>query len=206
MSIEDSRQLQNQRITALRESLAAVPWEHPAFTLEIGCGHGHFLTAYAQAHPSEICLAIDIIRERLERAARKTARAGLENVTWLRAAAEDLLAALPPGARFNRNIFVLFPDPWPKRRHWKNRLIQPEFLDRLAERAAPGTQLCFRTDHADYFAAAAEVIAAHPRWQVWPDAVWPFEFQTVFEAKAVAHQSLIATRREDGALPENGGG
>ncbi len=195
MPIEEAHAIHAQRVTALRDALTQVPLAHPALTLEIGCGHGHYMAAYAAAHPDQHCIAIDIIKERLERADRKTTRAGLSNVTWLRAAAEDLLEALPPATRFTRNILVLFPDPWPKRRHWKNRLIQPAFLSRLANFCAPGTRLCFRTDHEDYFAAAHEVVAEHPDWHVDPAAPWPFEQQTVFEAKARSHQSLVAERR-----------
>ncbi len=192
MPIEEAQAIQQQRLSALRQALETVPLHHPALTLEIGCGHGHFMAAYAAAHPDEHCVAIDIIRERLERADRKTRRAGLHNVTWLHTAAEDLLAALPAEVRFTRHIFVLFPDPWPKRRHWKNRLIQPGFLTRLADRCGPDVRLCFRTDHADYFAAASEVVAQHPDWQLLPQAAWPFAQESVFEAKAPSYQSLVA--------------
>ncbi|WP_221031626.1 tRNA (guanine(46)-N(7))-methyltransferase TrmB [Actomonas aquatica] len=194
MPIEEAQAIQHQRLTALRDTLTRVPLDHPALTLEIGCGHGHFMAAYAEAHPDEHCIAIDIIKERLEKADRKTTRAGLQNVTWLRAAAEDLLEALPSGTRFTRNVLVLFPDPWPKRRHWKNRLIQGPFLSRLAQLCAPGCQLCFRTDHAPYFEVAHEVVAAHPDWQLQPGAPWPFEQRTVFEARAPSFQSLVAVR------------
>lgn len=195
MPIEQAQLQREERVGALRLALQTLALPATGLTLEIGCGHGHFLTAYAAAHRSERCVAIDIIAERLHRAERKTRRAGLANVTWLRADADDLLEAWPEGTRFDRNIFILFPDPWPKRRHWKNRLIRPAFLDRLATRTAPGAAVCFRTDHAPYFAAAAAHFAAHPDWQIEPEAPWPFEHRTVFEARADAHQSLVAHRR-----------
>ncbi|MCF3651406.1 tRNA (guanine(46)-N(7))-methyltransferase TrmB [Synoicihabitans lomoniglobus] len=201
MSIEDAHAIHQQRVTALHTTLAQVPLDSPALTLEIGCGHGHFLTAYAAAHPGEHCLAIDIIKERLEKAARKTDRAELTNVSWIRAAAEDLVEALPAGVRFNRNIFVLFPDPWPKRRHWKNRLIQPAFLDTLAQLSAASTRLCFRTDHAPYFASARDTVDAHPRWRLTPEESWPFEQTTVFEQKAASFQSFIARPIENTETP-----
>ena len=197
MPIEVAQALHQRRISALREALNTVDLNHDALTLEIGCGHGHYMAAYAAAHPDEHCLAIDIIQERLEKASRKTQRAGLKNVTWLNAAAEDLLEALTPATRFTRNILVLFPDPWPKRRHWKNRLIQPAFLDQLAQRCAAGTRLCFRTDHAAYFASAAPIIASHSKWRINPAIPWPFEQSTVFEAKAPSFQSLVAERTDD---------
>lgn len=194
MPIEEAQAIHQQRLAALREALQRVPLDHPALTLEIGCGHGHFMAAYAEAHPDEHCIAVDIIKERLERADRKTRRAGLTNVTWLRAAAEDLIEVLPSETRFSRRILVLFPDPWPKRRHWKNRLIQPEFLQKLAALCQPNCELCFRTDYAPYFEAAQEVIVAHPQWNLSPETPWPFEQRTVFEARAPSFQSLVALR------------
>ena len=197
MPIEQAIALHRRRILALKEVLASINLSHHDLTLEIGCGHGHYMAAYAEAHPDEHCLAIDIIQERLDKASRKTERAGLKNVVWLNAAAEDLLEALPPETRFTRKILVLFPDPWPKRRHWKNRLIQPAFLDRLAPLSAPGTLLCFRTDHASYFEAAQDMIGQHPKWQINPTLPWPFEQSTVFAAKAPSYQSLVAERTID---------
>jgi len=194
MPIEDAERIQYERVAALQATLAALPAPPAARTLEIGCGHGHFLTAYAEAHPDEFCLAIDIIGERLERAARKTTRAGLTNVHWLHANANDLLSALPADLHFNRHVFILFPDPWPKRRHWKNRLIQTPFLSTLAAVCEPGTRLCFRTDYAPYFAVALATTREHPDWTVEPTALWPFEQRTVFEARADSHQSFVAVR------------
>jgi tRNA (guanine-N7-)-methyltransferase len=193
--IEEAIAIRQQRLSALREALKGVPLDHPRLTLEIGCGHGHFLAAYASEHRDEHCVAIDIIEERLEKAQKKTNRAGLTNVSWLRAAADVFLEALPPETRFSGRIFVLFPDPWPKKKHWKHRLIQPLFLSDLAKFTTPGTPLCFRTDHAPYFEAAYEVVEQHPDWGLTTKQPWPFEQETVFEAKAASFQSWIATRK-----------
>ena len=163
-------------------------------TLEIGCGHGHFLTAYAAAHPGRRCLGLDIANDRVERALRKRNRARLVNLDFVHADADDLLAALPEEIRLDE-VFVLFPDPWPKRRHHKNRLMQTEFLARLAARCQPGSALYFRTDYAPYFAEARGVVAEHPDWSLQPGAPWPFEHETVFQARAAAHESLVAHRR-----------
>jgi tRNA (guanine-N7-)-methyltransferase len=194
MPIEEAQRIHQEQITQVREALASVPLSHPALTLEIGCGHGHFLTAYAASRPDEHCLAIDIIADRLEKAARKTAKAGLTNVSWLRASSTDFLNVISPDVRFNRRIFILFPDPWPKRKHWGNRLIQTEFLDQLAAFSSPGTEMCFRTDYAPYFESAADVIGAHPSWNIDENVPWPFESRTVFEERAEGFQSLIAIR------------
>lgn len=192
--IEEAQAINAQRIAGLRVEMAELPLDHPQLTLEIGCGHGHFLAAYAEQHPDEHCVAIDIIKERLVKAARKTDRAGLTNVSWLRASDTHFFAALPDTVRFNRRIFILFPDPWPKRKHWKNRLIQPAFLSTLAKFTSPGTELCFRTDFAPYFDIARDVVAALGDWELQAERPWPLEQETVFQARADAHQSWIATR------------
>ena len=195
MPIEQAMELRKERITRLRGVLAALPLATaPALSLEIGCGHGHFLTSFAATRPDQYCVAIDLLRERLERAARKSQRVRLTNVAWVKAEADDLLDAWPSDLWVNRHVFILFPDPWPKRRHWKNRLIQPAFLTRLAAICAPGTQLCFRTDHAPYFAEASTVLDTHPDWRRGPANDWPYEQPTVFEQRAASFQSAVAYR------------
>jgi tRNA (guanine-N7-)-methyltransferase len=165
------------------------------FTWELGSGHGHFLTAYAQAHPEKLCIGVDIIGERVERAERKRDRAKLANLHFLQAEATLFLRALPLGLAFSE-LFILFPDPWPKARHHKHRIIQPEFLKAAATRAAPNCRLCFRTDYRPYFEDARATIAGVAEWEITEEP-WPFEYETVFQQRAVAtgHDSLIARRR-----------
>ncbi|MDF9832221.1 tRNA (guanine-N7-)-methyltransferase [Ereboglobus sp. PH5-5] len=187
------------RIAALRETLGALLREQSRITLEIGCGHGHFLTAYAEAHPqAPFCAGLDLIGDRVRRANRKCERAALGGrLAFVQAEAVEFLSVLPEHVAL-ADIFILFPDPWPKRRHHKHRIMRSEILDRLAERAEPGARLCFRTDDRDYFAAASEVVGEHPRWRLPdkddPAATWPFEHATVFQQKADAHQSLVTLR------------
>ncbi|HXA14682.1 MAG TPA: methyltransferase domain-containing protein [Opitutaceae bacterium] len=182
-----------QRRADLRAALAPVLPSAARFLCEIGSGHGHFLTACAAAHPGELCIGIDLVGERVARAIRKRDRAKLPNLHFFHAEAHDFLAALPADASFSA-IVILFPDPWPKRRHHKNRLLQPAFLDALAARAGQGTRLYFRTDHRDYFAQATSVLAAHPAWRIDPAAPWLFETETVFQARAPAYHSWVAER------------
>jgi tRNA (guanine-N7-)-methyltransferase len=189
----------DQRLAELRGDFFPRLQGRDHLTLEIGCGHGHYLTAYAEAHPHEYCVGIDLIADRLERAERKTSRVGRTNVAWVQAEASLLVAALPDESVLRR-IFVLFPDPWPKRRHWKNRLIQTGFLDLLAAKSAVGAQLCFRTDHVSYFTYAYETIRSHPLWELDASSVWPFELATVFQQRASAYQSLIAVRKDARSL------
>lgn len=161
-------------------------------TLEIGCGHGHFLAAYAAAHPQESCVGLDLISYRIERANRKKRLAHLENVLFLKAEAFELLDSLGP--RRLSTIFILFADPWPKRRHHGRRLIRPEMLDELARRTDPGARLCFRTDDPNFFKAALECLEAHPEWSL-SEEPWPFETPTFFQEIHPIYQSFVARRR-----------
>jgi tRNA (guanine-N7-)-methyltransferase len=183
-----------ERRAELAASLATVVPAGVRFVLEIGCGHGHFLTAYAKVHPAENCVGIDLIRERIERAERKRERAGLANLRFVRAEARMFLDALPPGAALAA-VFVLFPDPWPKRRHHKHRLLDEEFFHALAARAGEGTPFFFRTDHGPYFQAAEAVLRVSADWRLVPGEPWPFEHTTVFQQRASRHFSLVARRR-----------
>ena len=176
------------RVAALRELVVAELGAEGTLTLEIGCGHGHWLTAYAAAHPNERCVGIDLLGERLRKCEAKRAKRGLTNATFLKAEASEFLDALPRGLRLTR-IFILYPDPWPKVRQNKNRFLQAENLTRLAKSADPGCRLAFRTDHADYHAWAGEHLAAHPDWTVETGGAWPFEAPTFF-------QDLLRERRD----------
>lgn len=188
---------ETRRATLQRDLTGLVPFDC-RLTLEIGSGHGHFLTAYAAAHPKEFCIGIDLVAERVRRSLRKRDRANLTNLSFLQAEAEEFVAALPSHASLHR-ILVLFPDPWPKRRHHKNRIMQPSFLSALAARASAGAGLYFRTDYNPYFSAAEAVVKTHPDWQL-TDAPWAFERETVFQSRADTFQSLVAERRP---APEN---
>lgn len=179
-----------QRRRALRTELDAILPGHDSLTLEVGCGHGHFLTAYAANHPDRVCVGIDLIAERIGRAQRKRDRAKLAHLHFIQAEARLFLEVLPAAARVDA-VFVLFPDPWPKLRHNKHRIIQSTFLAAIAAHANSGCPLYFRTDFTPYFDAAREIIAADPAWAL-SDEPWPFEFATVFQQRADSYHSLIA--------------
>ena len=183
-----------ERREILRGALLEIIPPGSRFVWEVGCGHGHFLSAYAAAHPGECCVGVDIASDRIARANRKRERARLDNLHFVRADADDFLAALSENARFTA-IFILFPDPWPKRRHNKNRVMKPEFLSAAAAVAGQGTGLYFRTDHEPYFREVAEAVREHEDWEEASPAAWPFEEATVFQKRAERHFSLVAKRR-----------
>jgi len=181
------------RRAALRAGLAALLPTPRSIVWEIGCGHGHFLVRYAEEFPARLCVGVDILPERLERAEKKRDRAGLANCHFVRAEAREFLHALPADVTFEE-IWILFPDPWPKARHHKHRLLQAEFFEAIAGRAEEGARLYFRTDHLEYFRAVEEVVASLQTWCRDPDTRWPLEHETVFQARAAGHHSLVTVR------------
>jgi len=189
-----------ERRAALRAELAALLPAGQSLVWEIGSGHGHFLVQYARAFPAKYCVGVDIIRDRLNRSGKKRERARLTNCHFVQAEAREFLDALPAGVTL-AEIWVLFPDPWPKKRHHKNRILQAEFLEAVAGRAGEGTRLYFRTDHAEYFQAVAALFPELPTWRLDPAAPWPLEQETVFQARAPAYQSLVAVRTSHPARP-----
>jgi tRNA (guanine-N7-)-methyltransferase len=161
-----------------------------SFVWEVGCGHGHFLTAYAQAHPDEVCIGVDIAGDRIARALRKRDRAKLPRLHFVQGDARLFLEAIPGPVAIS-SVYILFPDPWPKLRHHKHRILQPRFLHQLRERVGDNARLYFRTDYAPYFEDARITLQEAPDWQI-TGGPWPFEHETVFQQRAESHFSLIA--------------
>ena len=183
----------SKRKSDLSERLALILNPPRTFVWEVGCGHGHFMTAFAEAYPKKLCIGVDMESKRIERALRKRDRAGLSNLHFIHGDARLFLEALPTGSTL-AEIFVLFPDPWPKLRHRKHRILQPDFLSSVADRAADNARLYFRTDFQPYFTDACATIRQHSKWMI-VDEPWPFEHETVFQNRAAGYQSLVARRR-----------
>jgi len=121
---------------------------HPV-ELEIGTGKGTFLLARAKARTEMNFLGIERARAYCQYAADRFRRAGLANVRMVCAEAGKFMRDCLPNASLWR-VHVYFPDPWPKRRHRKRRLIQPSFAAEIRRVLAPGGQLIVVTDHIDY--------------------------------------------------------
>jgi tRNA (guanine-N7-)-methyltransferase len=179
-----------ERRTALSESIAKALPREGQIVFEIGSGHGHFLTAFAHAHPETLFVGVDNDSDRVARAQKKATRAKLTNLHFLRADAQLLVEVLPASVRLAA-VYILFPDPWPKLRHHKHRVVQSKFLHELASRMAHGAALFFRTDFAPYFEDTKAKLAA-TGWSVSATESWPFERESVFQSRAVNFQSLVA--------------
>jgi tRNA (guanine-N7-)-methyltransferase len=189
-----------ERQAGLRAKLAELIPAGATLTLEIGSGHGHFLTRYATEFPQRLFLGVDLISDRIRRSKRKAERARLTHCHFLQAEARETIDALPPDVTFTE-LWILFPDPWPKKRHHKNRLLQPDFLETVARRMGEGARLYFRTDHGEYFRSAAALFPGLATWRIDPAAPWPLEQETVFQARAPSYHSLVAVRTSNPSKP-----
>jgi len=126
--------------------------------IEIGAGKGKFLNEFATAQPARNLLGVERSAKYHRLCCDRAARRGLTNVRLLRTTGEDLLFRLLAEASVV-NMFVLFPDPWPKKRHHKRRFFKPEIVVAMARALAIGGRLLVKSDHADYADVIGEVLA-----------------------------------------------
>ena len=131
--------------------------------VELGCGDASFLVEYARQYPARNFIGVERLLGRLQKLDRKGRRAGLENLRGLRIeSAYFLRYLLPPHS--TTALHVYFPDPWPKKKHRRHRLINESFpaLARMA--LAPGGRVFLRTDDLDYFEQMTAVFAGAPEF------------------------------------------
>lgn len=127
--------------------------------VELGCGDASFLVEYARRNPGRNFIGVERLLGRISKLDRKGRRAGLTNLRGVRIESSYFLQWLLPPHSVSA-LHIYFPDPWPKKRHRKNRLINENF-PALAQRAlASGGKIYLRTDDADYFQQMTEVFAA----------------------------------------------
>ncbi len=156
--------------------------------LEIGFGGAEHLIAQAQASPQSGFIGSDAFVNATAKALAAIDAHALGNIRLHFGDASALIDWLPEGAL--ARIDLLYPDPWPKRRHWKRRFIQDDNLKRLARILRPGGELRFATDIADYAAYALARVLRSPDF-VWTAEraddwrrPWPDFSGTRYEAKA----------------------
>jgi tRNA (guanine-N7-)-methyltransferase len=157
------------------------PWE-----VELGFGKGRYLLAAAEAHPERRYLGVEMVSKYYRLARQRGRRRGLGNLLLVRGEALYLLSAVLPGG-FAHKLHVYFPDPWPKARHHKRRLFDPETVDLVLGVLRPGGELLFATDHLDYGEVVVETLRRYPGLEVeLQDGPWPDGARTNYEAKFVA--------------------
>jgi tRNA (guanine-N7-)-methyltransferase len=124
--------------------------------LEIGFGNGDHLLAQAAAHPSTLCVGVDAYQSGFTLALRQAHENTIRNVRLANADVGSLLEDFPEA--FFGKIFILFPDPWPKTRHHKRRLVSEHFLARLKRILKPSGFLVLVTDHDHYAQQIREAV------------------------------------------------
>jgi tRNA (guanine-N7-)-methyltransferase len=157
--------------------------------LEIGFGGGEHMAAQAARRPDVLSIGAEPFLNGVASALRHIDEAGLTNVRLQDGDARELLAHLPDACL--SRVFILFPDPWPKARHNKRRLIQPEVVAELARVLKPGGRLRFATDWADYADWTLERILASPEFR------WPAERADDWRVPPADH---VTTRYEEKKL------
>ncbi|MGW1494662.1 tRNA (guanosine(46)-N7)-methyltransferase TrmB [Streptomyces sp. NPDC002402] len=151
--------IDGQRVLDLEEMFGGLP-----VVLEIGFGMGEATAQMAAADPGTGILAVDVHTPGQGNLLGLAERNGLSNIRVANGDAIILLREmLPPGSLDGLRVY--FPDPWPKKRHHKRRLIQPEFLSLAAPRMKPGAILHCATDWEPYAEQMLDVLLAHPDFE-----------------------------------------
>ena len=155
--------------------------------LEIGCGTGTATAAMANAEPHLDEIAVEVYRRGLAQQLGRIDREGITNIRLICGDGLDVLEHMV-GSDALTGVRVFFPDPWPKSRHHKRRLMQPDTVALIADRLRRGGVLHVATDHPGYAAQIAEVTDAEPGLhRVEPGRVLPISVYrptTKYESKA----------------------
>jgi tRNA (guanine-N7-)-methyltransferase len=163
--------------------------------LEIGCGTGVSTAAMAKEEPHIDVVAVEVYKRGLAQLLGAIDREQITNIRLIRGDGLDVLEHMF-GAESLTGVRVFFPDPWPKARHHKRRLLQPGAVELIADRLRPGGVLHVATDHAGYAEQIAAVGDAEPRLcRTHPAAVLPISVRrptTKYESKAQSAGSAVA--------------
>lgn len=170
------------------------------FEVEIGSGGGRYLIARAEAHPERDFLAIETDGEYFHIMKERVAKRRLSNLRVCRNDATDLLASVFPAACVDV-YHIYFPDPWPKKRHFKRRIFTAAFCVHLRRTLKPQGVLYLATDYRDYLqeilpvlAAELEVSAHAEPWEDAPAGRTNFEIKYMKEGRPIWR--YLARRKE----------
>jgi len=148
--------------------------------VDVGCGYGRFLLARAARFPETNFLGLDRLLRRMRKVAKKIHKAGFANVRLLRIEASYAIEHMLPASSVTA-FFVLFPDPWPKKRHHGRRLFNEEFMNTLHSKLVPGGVIHAATDHEEYFEAIHDLFINDSRFSEIPPFIPTEEERTGFE-------------------------
>lgn len=125
--------------------------------VDLGCGDGSFLIHLARQHTERDFIGVERLLGRCKKVAKRISKAALNNARILRMDSKYVVEWLLPEASVSR-IHLLCPDPWPKSKHHRRRLVQVPFLKAVKDALEPGGEFLFMTDHEEYFEYAVEKI------------------------------------------------
>ena len=170
------------------------------FHVELGSGDGSFLVNYAKLRPDINFLGVERLLGRLRKLDRKARRISLKNFRGVRIESAYLVQYLLPSKSVDA-FHIYFPDPWPKRKHRKNRLINTAFTEIAHDALSDGGIVYLRTDDADYFQQMTEVFSANPKFELveTPEdlAAVITDFERNFVARGI-HTRRAAYRKKCG--------
>lgn len=147
--------------------LAALFSQTGPIELEIGCGKGGFLLKQAKAHPDRNYVGIEWANKYFKYAADRMARWNLANVRIVRTDAKHfVMRRLEPECL--DALHVYHPDPWPKKRHHKRRLIDADFAAAAVRALKPNGRWAVQSDHAGYFEVIRSILTSMPELQPVP--------------------------------------
>jgi tRNA (guanine-N7-)-methyltransferase len=157
--------------------------------VELGCGDASFLAEYAAQHPERNFIGVERLLGRIRKLDRKGRRAGLTNLTGVRIESSYFLEfLLPPHSAVAMHVY--FPDPWPKLKHRRHRLINQSFPNLARQALVTGGVVYLRTDDADYFGQMTEVFGSDQRFKPveTPPALASVltDFEREFNARGIA--------------------
>jgi tRNA (guanine-N7-)-methyltransferase len=170
-----------------RINLLALFPERQLLEVELGSGDGSFIVEWARRNPRKNFIAVERLLGRLRKVDRKGQRAGLSNLRALRIEAGYFLEYLLPEESVSA-VHIYFPDPWPKRKHHRRRLINERFVELTKQALAPGGIICLRTDNEDYVGQMIQVFGASPYFQLCETPSALAELLTDFEREYRAQE------------------
>ena len=165
--------------------------DHP-IELELGLGKGRFILDAAERRAGHNFIGVEMAGKYLRLAHDRARRRGLENLRFVHGDAREFVEFFVAAASVSA-VHVYFPDPWPKKRHHKRRLLDAGFFADAHRILAPGGRLWLATDHDDYYAAITEVLEAFDDRFETVEALWEGA-RTNYEDKFLSRGSSIHRR------------
>ena len=171
-----------------RIDLAKLFAKEQPLEVELGSGDSSFLVEYARLRPEHNFIGVERLLGRIRKLDRKGRRAGLQNLRGVRIESAYFIEyMLPPHSA--AALHVYFPDPWPKRKHWRHRLINERFPSLAGQVLQPGGTVYLRTDDRPYFEQMLGVFGGSPMFQAvaTPDSLCALhtDFEKDFQARGI---------------------